>query len=118
MGLGVVVGGEDGVRGELGGLWVGGLGGVGEFAMLSCIYWKKLIVACVMWTAITCYAASCHVHRRPPVSRSAYVSWAAVAAVDLDGEIYGPVPAAVIFDDPADAGTRLGGVSGRFIRRG
>lgn len=66
----------------------------------------------LVWIAIACYAASCRVHRRPPVSRSAYVSRTAVAAVDLDGEIYRPVPAAVILDNPAGAGARLGGVSG------
>lgn len=67
--------------------------------------WKLIIFA---MTAIACYPSSCRLRRRSTISRPPYVSRTAVAAVDSDGEVYGSVPAAVVFVDSEKFRTRFG----------
>lgn len=117
------MGRADGVSGEFGGVWLGGVGEVGEFILsllLLAWFWVGLGESKadldVTLAAITCYASPCRFYRRSAISRPPYVPWEAVAAVDFDGEIYGSVPAPVVFVDSEEFGTRFGIVPGRFVR--
>lgn len=71
--------------------------------------WKLMVTLIVI--AVACYSSPCRIRRRSAISRSPYVSRTAVAAVDFDGEVYGSIPAAVVFVDAEGFGTRYGAVS-------
>ena len=69
----------------------------------------------VILLACECHAASSRFHCGSSISRPPYVPWAAVAAVYPDSQVYGPIPASVIFINAKKPGSRFGGVSGGLV---